>query len=395
MPSRTKLEGITTKAGSDQRQGQIQFNQNIADVTGHGFGLSSSRVLAWSSTTANNTTQTLQTLGRGSTDTAVASGALRFIITGQAASEAKAAVTTGTAVTAQTVPADTWAVYAFDIATSGTISMLPGAANATTGYSTEALAIAACPARVTAKARLGYITVKTASGLAWVGATDALAGGSSGNPASQTNYYPVVGIFGATGVPANLSLIQGSRYPSGLWSGGQCGVLQAPTLAIGSTDTRMANTTAFTYNTAGAVDINKASVAAGTAFGSLGTIPADKWGLIAAFINGAGTISYTSAPNNYASGYNSEAAAIGDLAKMTPTTGLCFFGFVTIKTKAATAFIVGTDALAGGATGNVASATNYYPTVGLDTATTGPDFSGQLAAPIANRSGVVLSSAQY
>lgn len=395
MPARPKLEAITTKAGSDQRQGQIQLNQVIADASGQNFGLSTSRVLAWSSTTANNTTGTLQTMGRGSTDTAVATGALRFIITGQAASEAKAAVTTGTAVTAQTVPADTWAVYAFDIPTGGSIAMLPGAANATTGYATEALAIAACPQRVTAKARLGYITVKTAAGLAWIGATDALAGGSSGNPASQTNYYPVVGIFGATGVPATLANLPGTPYPSGLWSGGQCGVVIPPVLAIGSTDTRMANTTAFTFNTAGAVDVAKAAVAAGTAFGALGTIPADKWGLIAAFINGAGTITYTSAPSNYTSGYNSEDAAKGDLAKMTPSTGLCFFGYCTIKTKAATAFIVGTDALAGGSSGNPASATNYYPAIGADTATTGPDFSGQSAAQIAARTGKVLTSSNY
>lgn len=395
MPARPKLEAITTKAGSDQRQGQIQFNQAVSDTQGAAMGLSSSRVLAWGSTAANNTTSALQTMGRGSTDTGVATGAFRFIITGQAASEAKAAVTTATALTAQTVPADTWALYVFDIPTGGTIAMLPAAANATTGYATEALAIAACPARVTAKARLGYITVKTAAGLAWIGATDGLAGGSTGNVASQTNYYPVVGVFGATGVPSNLSLISGSAYPSGLWSGGQCGVLQAPTLAIGSTDVRITNTTAFTFNTGGAVDINRASDAAGTAFGALGTIPADKWGLIAMFINGAGTKTYTSAPSNYTSGYNTEAAAIGDLAKMTPSTGLCFVGFVTIKTKAATAFIVGTDSPAGGATGNVASATNYYPTVGLDTATTGPDFSGQSAAQIAGKSGKVLVAANY
>jgi hypothetical protein len=394
MPARPKLEAITTKAGSDMRQGQIQFNVAVADTSGAAFGLSSSRVLAWSSTTANNTTQALQTLGRGSTDTAVASGAFRFIITGQAASEAKAAVTTGTAVTAQTVPADTWALYVFDVPTGGTIAMTPAALN-TTGYATEAAAIAACPARITAKARLGYITVKTKASTAWIGATDALAGGSSGNPASVTNYYPVVGVFGATGVPATLSNFPGLTSPQGLWSGGQCGVLQGTTFSAGSNDYAL-QTTAFTFNTGGAVDINKAAVTAGTAFGALGTIPTSKWGLIAVFINGAGTFSFTSAPSNYTSGYSSESAAIGDLAKMTPTTGLCFVGYLTVKSSSnAAGWVTGTDALAGGSTGNPAAATNYYPTIGVDTATTGPDFSGQTAAQIAGRAGKPLTSANY
>lgn len=395
MPGITKLERTTTAPGSDLRQETIQFNQAITDTQSQALGLSSSRVFAWGSTAANNTTNALQTMGRGSTDTAVATGSLRFIITGQAASEFKAAVTTGTAVTAQTVPADTWAIYAFDIATGGTIAMLPGAANATTGYATEAAAIAACPQRVTAKARLGYITVKTKAGTAWIGATDALAGGSSGNPASITNYYPVVGIFGATGVPTTLSLISGSAYPSGLWSGGQCGVLIPTVFSAGSNDYALA-TTAFTFNTGGAVDIAKGAVTAGTALGALGTIPTSTWGLIAVFINGAGTFSFTSAPANYTTGYQTEALAIGDLAKMTPSTGLCFVGFFTVKASTnAAGWVVGTDALAGGATGHPAAATNYYPTVGIDTATTGPDFSGQSAAQIANRAGKVLGAAQY
>ncbi len=395
MPALAKLEKLTTDPGSDLRQLEIQYNSAINDLQGAAFGLSTSRILAWSSTTANNTTQLGQTLGRGSTDTAVASGAFRFLITGQAASEAKAAVTTGTAVTAQTVPASTWALYVFDIATGGTIAMAPAAANATTGYATEALAIAACPPRITAKARLGYITV-LASASTWIGATDALAGGSSGNPATTTNYYPTVGVFGPTAaaLPANLGLIAGSVYPSGPWTGGPNGVLIPTTLARGSSDTNLA-TIAFTFNTGGATDVAKASVAAGTAFGALGTIPADKWGVIAMFINGAGTFSFKSGPSNYDSGYSSEAMAQNALAAIVPPLGLCFVGYITIKTKAATAWVAGTDALAGGATGNPASATNYYPTVGAELPTTGPDFTGFTAAQIANRSGTVLGASQY
>lgn len=396
MPSRTKVEKITTKAGSDQRQAQIQLNQTITDNQTDALGLSTSRVLAWSSVTANNTSPTvgLGTLGRGSTDTAIASGAFRFIITGQAASEAKAAVTTGTAIGAQTVPASKWACYALDVATGGTITVTAAAANATTGYASEALAIAACPARVTGKARMGYITV-LATASTWVAATDALAGGSSGNPATTTNYYPVIGIDGPTGTPANCGLITGSVYPGGLWNGGANGVLIPTVLSRGSTDTNL-QTTAFTFNASGACDIAKGAVAAGTAFGALGTIPTSKWGLIAMFIDGGGTFSFKSAPGNYTGDYTTEKQAQGGLPAILPPTNKCFVGYVTIQSSTnAAGWVCGTDALAGGASGNPAAATNYYPTVGIDLPTSGPDFSGQTAAQIAATNGVVLGPANY
>lgn len=389
MPGLPKLERLTSHPGSDVRQLTIQYNNLINDTQGDDFGLSSSLVFAWSTVAANS----LQPIGRGSTDTAVATGALRFLITGQAASEAKAAVTTGTAIGAQTVPADKWACYAMDIATGGTITITAAAAN-TTGYATEALAIAACPARVTAKARLGYFTVKTKAATAWIAATDALAGGATGNPASTTNYYPVIGINGPSGTPANCALLAGSVFPGGAFNGGASGVLIPTVLSAGSTDTNLA-TTAFTYNAGGAADIAKGAVAAGTAFGALGTIPADKWGLIAMFIDGTGTFSFKSAPGNYTGDYKTEAQAQGGLSGITPTANTALVGYVTIKTKAATAFVVGTDALAGGASGNPASATNYYPTVGLFLATSGPDFVGMTASQIADRRGQVLTSAQY
>lgn len=385
MPALKKLERITTAAGSDQRQGQIQFNAAVNDLAALAFGLSTDAVLSWSSAAANSG----QALGRGSTDTAVATGALRFLITGQAATEAKAAVTTGTAVTAQTVPADTWALYVFDIPTGGSIAMLPAAANATTGYATEALAIAACPARVSAKARIGYITVKTAAGLAWIGATDALAGGSSGNPASQTNYYPFDGIMAPTGAPTTC---ESSGTVLGGWNGGRNGVLIPTVLTTGSTTTQVA-TSAFTFNARGICNIAKAAVTAGTAMTAL-TIPADKWGLWVMFISNLGTITYLAAPGN-TSGYSSEAQALGDLGKMTPTANLCQIGYFTVKTKAGLAWIAGTDGLFGGAVGNIASATNYYPTAGVLLPTTGVGLAGMTAAPVATTTGVILTTSNY
>ncbi len=123
----------------------------------------------------------------GSTDDQVANVAFTYHILGVA--YAKAAVAAGTAPGAQTVPADTWALYLLSISTAGAITLTPAAANATTGYATEALAIAAMPATPAGEAVMGYVTTLTASGLAWVAATDAFEGGAAGNPASDTNYY--------------------------------------------------------------------------------------------------------------------------------------------------------------------------------------------------------------
>lgn len=382
MPATPKFENITSAPGSDLRQLEIQHNNAIADLMALAFGGSVDAVWAWQTPV----TASLQALGRGSTDTQIGSGAFKFAVNG--IPEAKAAVAAGTAIGAQTVPADTWALYALDIATGGTITVSPAAANATTGYSTEALAIAACPARVTAKARMGYVTLKTKAATAWIAATDGLAGGSTGNFASVTNYYPFDGVMAATGAPTTCS------NASGVWNGTRNGVVIPTVLSRGSTDTNLA-TTAFTFNANGLVNIAKAAVAAGTAFGALGTIAADKWGVIAAFIDAGGTISFVSGAGNYSGDYGSEAAALGALSAMAAPAGKCLIGSVTIKTKAATAFIVGTDALLGGASGNVASATNYYPTTGVALPTTGVSVAGMTAAQLATRSGTILSSAQY
>lgn len=89
-----------------------------------------------------------------------------------------------------TIPASTWGIIGVDAVAAGTISFVSGAANYTTGYATEALAIAAAPAKTSAKARIGFVLVQ-ASGSGWVAGTDALAGGTGGTPATTTNYYNI------------------------------------------------------------------------------------------------------------------------------------------------------------------------------------------------------------
>lgn len=97
----------------------------------------------------------------------------------------------GLALATGTIPINKWGIYRIIVTVAtGTLSMLTGAANFTTGYNTEALAIAALPALAGATQwNVAYFTVQTKVGTTFVGGTDALAGGASGNIANATNYY--------------------------------------------------------------------------------------------------------------------------------------------------------------------------------------------------------------
>ena len=382
MPSTLKYEKQTTMPGSDLRQLVIQYN-NLAKTVAQMQQASVSDVFyGWYGIGTN---AAVAPMAIGSTDTRVATSAMTFAIAGVPVIKALDAV--GTAFgTLVTIPANKWGLIAVNVVAAGTVTYTIAALSAT-GYATEAAAIADLPPQVTLKARAGYITV-LASASVWIAGTDALAGGSTGNPATTTNYYPAAGVMSPQGLALGPNgNVTAASHPA--WTGGKNGVLTSPGLGIGSTDVRIGNLLAFTYNANGLTNIPKAAVAAGTAFGALGTIPADKWGIIVSLIDSLGTVTYMSGPDNYVNGYKNEGAAIGDLNKIFPATGLSLMGYVTIKTKAATAFVVGTDSPAGGATGNVASATNYYntPAVVLQ--------AGMTASLIASREGTVITSAQY
>jgi len=143
-------------------------------------------------------------------------GGFHYAPGGNATQISISAVAAGTAIVVQTVPVNTWALYLLSINAAGTITVTPAAANATTGYATEALAIAALPSRPASSAYMGHVTVLTKVGFAWIAGTDALAGGASGNVAATTNYYP------------------------------QLGAAMGLTLSRGTTDTNIAST-AFAY----------------------------------------------------------------------------------------------------------------------------------------------------
>lgn len=129
------------------------------------------------------------TLSRGTTATQVATTGFNYNITA-GAPLIKGPVIAGTALASGTVPTNKWAIYLYSIDGSGVISSTAGSANFTTGYVDEATAIADMPATPGGTCRLGYVTLLTYSGQPFIGGTDALYGGTGGNPASATNYYP-------------------------------------------------------------------------------------------------------------------------------------------------------------------------------------------------------------
>lgn len=132
-------------------------------------------------------------LAIGSTDTQIANGAFDYQIGAAAGGvntfKKKGAVAAGTALAAGTIPIDQWGLYLLSVDAAGTITVTGAAANATTGYASEAAAIAALPATPANQAALGYVTVKTHAGTTFVARTDSLAGGAAGNVAANTNYY--------------------------------------------------------------------------------------------------------------------------------------------------------------------------------------------------------------
>ena len=354
--------------GSTERNELVQFNKAVTDLTTAQIACSLDALWSWQGVGPNSGTSPLKI---GSTDTRV--GIAKNVISIAGVPIVVAVNDAGTAFGALgTIPASTWGLIALDEVAAGTVTFRSAAANYTTGYTTEALAIAALPARLTVKAQIGYITI-LASASTWIAGTDALAGGATGNPATTTNYYPEYGLF----TPTGTNTING-------WTGGANGVLIPTVLSRGSTDTNLAST-AFTFSANGLTNVPKAAVAAGTAFGALGTIPASTWGVIVTYIDGAGTITHVSTPKNYTTGYATAAAAISDLPYATVPSGKCRMGYTAILASSS-GFVVGTDALAGGASGNPATTTSYFPSTGITLQ------SGFTAGQIANMSGTAITA---
>ena len=175
-------ERLTAPVGSDLRQLEIQHNNLLTNLSTYFAAL------------ANDCVITASTLSRGTTVT-LAATANTISING--VPTAIAALTGQAFGALGTIPASKWGIIALERVLAGTASFTSGAANYTTGYATEALAIAALPAQSADKVQVGYVTI-LASASTWVTGTDALAGGTGGTPATTTNYYSTPSVYDTT-----------------------------------------------------------------------------------------------------------------------------------------------------------------------------------------------------
>ena len=138
------------------------------------------------------------------------------------------------------------------------------------------------------------------------------------------------------------------------------GVLKATVISAGTTTTFSTTACIITggSSTTGGVPITCAA-SANTAFSTPLTISADGWGIIAIDAAHDGTVTSTVVGPGATQAYPHEAAAVK--AAPAKTANLVRLGYLTIQTKAGATWVAGTDGLAGVATGNTATTTNYYP----------------------------------
>ena len=192
-------ERLTAPVGSDLRQLEIQYNNLLTNLSTYFAAI------------ANDCVITASTLSRGTTVT-LAATANTISING--VPTAIAALTGQAFGALGTIPASKWGIIALERVLAGTASFTSGAANYTTGYATEALAIAALPAQSADKVQVGYVTI-LASASTWVTGTDALAGGTGGNPATTTNYYSTPSVYDTTQWTAGyIQTLSGSTLTS-------------------------------------------------------------------------------------------------------------------------------------------------------------------------------------
>ncbi len=115
------------------------------------------------------------------------------------------------------------------------------------------------------------------------------------------------------------------------------------------------------------------------------TVKAVKWGIFGIEQIADGTTTFTNAAGN-AAGYATEALAIA--GKPAQTANKVRVAYVTLVAGASD-WVAGTDGLAGGSGGTIATTTNFYAEPSIY------DNAAWTASQIANLSGTALTSANY
>lgn len=99
-----------------------------------------------------------------------------------------AATTSCDTGTSATFAAAKWGIFLVSVDAAGALTATWDD-NSQAGFDSEALAIAALPATPAGEVALGYVTVQAHASNTFTAGTDALQGGTGGNPSPDTNYY--------------------------------------------------------------------------------------------------------------------------------------------------------------------------------------------------------------
>lgn len=178
---------ITAPLNSDEIQDEVSLNQTLYGMHNVLAALGGAEVPYTSSTLSNGTTVTL--------------AASASVISINGVSAVVAALTAQAFGSLGTIPQNTWGLIKVQRVLAGTCTFVSAANNYTTGYATEALAIAAMPATTADRVAIGFITISSTHASGWVAGTDAMLGQTGGNPATSTNFYSFIGAADVTTGP--------------------------------------------------------------------------------------------------------------------------------------------------------------------------------------------------
>ncbi len=320
---------VTIDSSATTRVAMLQF--------GDGLVVSDGLSKPWVAATFGSPVSGIVLL-RGTTDTKL--GMISFVYQfGVNASVTQAANLAGVTIPGGgPMVANSWAIWRVSISPSVVVTLTPGTANLTGASTLEAIALGNLPATPVGDFNLGYFTLQTGVGVPWTAGTDALAGGSTGAPAAHTTYYAGdIVTFTGRPIDARSGAVLLSRNPAN--------------------DVQLAFAS-FSYQYGSAAVGTQAAGTVGT--GSY-TIAAGQWAVLNISRTSGGTVHIPTGPG-VSINYPDEASAIA--GRQPVPAGEWDMGYLTIKTAVGQPWIAGTDALAGGASGNPASVTNYYPSQG-------------------------------
>jgi hypothetical protein len=132
---------------------------------------------------------TVPTFAMGTTNTDVAYTGCIYVLS-PTQYTLPASATAGVPLPAGTILATKWGAFLVTVDATLTVTFTPAPDSFGPGYAREIDALNVLPTVPTGSVLLTKITMQAQPGNPWISGTDALHGGSGGNPAQATNFYP-------------------------------------------------------------------------------------------------------------------------------------------------------------------------------------------------------------